>query len=185
MVFYVIAASAFVIVLLAGYFHRVRVLPRYLTPALPLILCLGSYMAVVLWRNAMAGRVVIILLLSGALFSSVETRFAARHGKENYRRAVAIAKAAVGEGKHVYWAADKWTAMYYGLIGLEHRDLGSPQVGLYISPDASERAAHADIIFLSRPDVTDGFRYGRDAIQRGKWEPIENIQSFEIWKKVE
>jgi hypothetical protein len=184
-VFYAIAASAFVIVLLAGYFHRVRVLPRYLTPALPLILCLGSYMAVLLWRNATSGRVVIILLLSSAFVSSVETRFAARHGKEDYRRAVAIAKAAVGEGKQVYWAADKWTAMYYGLIGLEHRDAGSSQVGLYFAPNASERAAHADIIFVTRPDITDSSHYARDAIQNGTWEPIENIQSFEIWKKVE
>jgi len=138
-----------------------------------------------LWRNATSGRVVIILLLSSAFVSSVETRFAARHGKEDYRRAVAIAKAAVGEGKQVYWAADKWTAMYYGLIGLEHRDAGSSQVGLYFAPNASERAAHADIIFVTRPDITDSFHYARDAIQNGKWEPIENIQSFEIWKKVE
>ena len=183
-IFYAITSSAVVIVLLAGYFHQVRVLPRYLTPALPLILSLGSYMAVVLW-NATAGRVVIAFLLSGALVSSLETRFAARHAKEDYRRAVAIAKAAMAEGKQVYWAADKWTAIYYGLIGIEHRDLGSAQVGLYIAPDSHERASHADLIFMSRPDVTDSPGYARDAIQHGRWEQIKGVQSFEIWRRVE
>jgi len=181
--FYLILFAPAVIIMVAGYVHGIRVLPRYLTSALPLIICLASYLASRLWGSGLLARGLVVCLLSGGLISASEIRFASRHDKDDYRSAVAVAKKAVAEGKRTYWAADVQTAIYYGLIRDAERDTGSSQVILYPAKDAQKSLPASDLVVLSKVDLYDPSGAIREFLRDNGYEPAEQFQAFQLWRK--
>jgi hypothetical protein len=181
-VFHLILLSSVVAVMLIGYVKGARILPRYLTTALPLIICFGSYLASVLWRSGPLARGLVVCLFLGGLISSLELRFAPRHAKEDYRAATAAAKAAVAEGKRVYWGADVQTGLCYGLVPDEQRVSGSAQVALYSATDALKTLPGTDVIVISRPDIYDPTGEARDFVRTNSYQPAGKFHAFEFWQ---
>jgi hypothetical protein len=182
-VFYLILFFPVIAIMLAGYLHGIRVLPRYLTPALPLVICLASYLASTLWRSGFLARGLVACLLAGALISALEIRFAPRHAKDDYRSAVAVAKKAVAGGDQIYWAADIQTALYYGLIRGEDRDTGTPQIVLFHAKDLQKVPPASNLFVLSKVDLYDQSGAIRKFLRDNGYRPAEQFAAFQLWRK--
>ena len=97
-----LAVSPAILILAAGVAMHFRVLGRHLAPlAAPLFLLLAMGVAAA-WRRGMAGRILAAGFFALWLASGLSLRFAARHGKDDYRGAAAVAKAALAQGEIVW-----------------------------------------------------------------------------------
>ena len=131
-----------------------------------------------IWRKA--GRLATVAILLGLLAASLLIRLAPWHKHDDYRGAVAEAVRASGEGRVVCWVADESAGLYYGLPlsgaftdapgeiqnGVGRSDLGSPGV-----------------IILSRTDIFDVSGSAVQLIERGGYEKIRSLQTFDVWEK--
>jgi hypothetical protein len=179
----VVLASVFLPVALVfaiGYQQHVRVSPRYLTPAFPLILIGQTLAADKLWRRTW-GKTLIALFAGLLLISALEVRFAGRHAKEDYRQAAALTKNMIKQGAVVYWAADVQTAIYYGVIEEKERDAGSDRVVLHTQIDAARRLEQCDVVVLSRTDVYDAAGTCRQFIRDQQFRSARIYQGFVIY----
>ncbi|HKW30196.1 MAG TPA: hypothetical protein VJT54_12735 [Verrucomicrobiae bacterium] len=179
--FYLILFLPVVIIMLAGYVHGIRVLPRYLTPSLPLIIFLASYLAASLWKHGHWSRGLVVCLMLGGLISCLEIRFAPRHAKDDYRSATAVAKKAAAKGEKIYWAADVQTAIYYGLINEKERDFGSSNIFLFKTKHIQK--SDPDLIVLSKTDLYDKSGNIRTFLRDNKYVLLQRFQSFQLWHK--
>lgn len=138
---------------LVGFAMEMAVRARHVMPVFP-----AALFAVAVWADRMldsrraAPRLAVALLLAAMAVSSCSVRFGARHGKEDYRRATAMAVEALRDGQCVWWAADGHTAFLYGVY-----DVGTGQFVLCQSPDPEKLGANPapDIVFVNRPDTWD------------------------------
>lgn len=137
-----------------GYFEGIRISPRYLTPAFPMVMACAAGGLALLWRRP-AARVLVILFFALTLFSALQIRFAPRHTKEDYREAATLAAAHVAQGRTICWAADVQTAIYYGLVKEVERDTGSRQVVLSQRLGEKPVPSECTVVILSRLDVHD------------------------------
>lgn len=180
-VFYLILFFPVIIILLGGYVHGIRVLPRYLTPALPLIIFLASFLTATLWRNGFWSRGLVVCLLLSGLISCLEIRFAPRHAKDDYRSATAAAKEAAAEGGEIYWAADEQTAIYYGLINEEERNVGSSNIILLHTKSVHD--SNPDLVVLSKTDLYDPSGAIRKFLRDNNYILVGTFQSFQLLRK--
>jgi hypothetical protein len=140
--------------LAAGRVTDLAIRGRHLIVVFP-----AALLAVAVWaeRMLMAGRraprAAVAVLLAAMAVSSLALRFGERHGKENYRRATAIALEALKEGQCVWWSADGNTASVYGM-----KDAGAGHFALCLSPTPEYLAEipPPDVVFVNRPDTWDG-----------------------------
>jgi hypothetical protein len=179
----VLMASVFLpvaIVFAIGYQQHVRVSPRYLTPAFPLILIGQALAADKMWRSIW-GKTLVALFAGLLLISALELRFADRHAKEDYRQTAAFTKNIIAQGAVVYWAADVQTAIYYGVIDEKERDAGSDRIVLYTEIDAARRLERCDVIVLSRTDVYDAAGTCRQFIRDQQFQTARIFQGFVIY----
>jgi hypothetical protein len=122
----------------------------------------------------------LIPLVCGALLaSSLCQRFLPRYEKDDYRSASATAKAAVSEGKTIWWAADPVLGEYYGLVDSKS---GSGRVIWFNNGVRNKQDAPApDLIFLSKPDVHDPDGVVVSRIKDGDYEPIAEFSAFRVY----
>ena len=92
------------------------------------------------------------MLLAAMAVSAFAFRFGARHGKENYRHASALALEALQAGECVWWSADGNSAWLYGL-----REGGTNRFYRWQGNSAAdlEAAPAPDVVFVNRPDTWD------------------------------
>lgn len=171
-----------IIVMALGHVQGARILPRHVTPAICVIICLGSYIGAKLWSRGLAFRGIVAALLLVSFTSGLELRFAPRHAKDDYRSATTVAKKDVAGGKTIFWAADVQTAIYYGLLKPDEFDSGSARVGIEGTP-AQTNLASDDVIALSKTDLYDGSGEIRDLLHRNHYVPTEKFESFQFWRK--
>jgi hypothetical protein len=137
-----------------GYLRQVRLLARHFTPFFPLILVGEAYAILLLWRSERAlKRGAAVLIVACLIVSSLETRFAFRHSKDDYRGATAAAAAALAQGKTVWWVADPDGTNYYHLP-IAPGDLPGTARWIPGAVPADSRTP-PDLIFISRPDIYD------------------------------
>ena len=91
-----------------------RPLPRHVIPVLPaLLLGLAAIIESALTAKSVFWRALAILLPLLWLGSALNLRWQARHAKDDYRTAAALAAAALADNKEVWWAADAAAAYIY------------------------------------------------------------------------
>lgn len=103
------------VIAIAGMFlSDSRPLPRYFLPVLPaVILGLAALLPAALPQPSVVFRAAAVMLPLLWLCSSLNLRWREAHAKDDYRRAAAVAVAALRENKEVWWAADAAAAFIY------------------------------------------------------------------------
>lgn len=151
-----VAVAPAVLILVAGVVLHFRVLGRHFTPAAAVLLWVLALGTVAAWRRGVLGRMLVIGFFALSLASGLSLRFAARHGKEDYRGAAAVAQAAAARGQVVWWNADITGARYYHLPVATNAPAAG-QVFWLMNPAAETLAAagRADLVLTSRRDVYD------------------------------
>ena len=112
-------------------------------------------------------------------------RFAARHEKDDYRGAVAIAQADLDQRKIVWWSADEHAAGYYHLP-LSPRYSGDPSKVIRIqNAPATELVLYPapDEIIISKPDIYDSRGAVLEYLQQHTYIKRATLQAFTVWQR--
>ena len=174
------------ILLLACRHLGMRAYGRHLTPVLPAILFLLSFgLWAGLTRRPGIGKWLAAALLLFNLASCLSFRFAARHEKDDYRGAVAIAQADLDQRKIVWWSADEHAAGYYHLP-LSPRYSGDPSKVIRIqNAPATELVLYPapDEIIISKPDIYDSRGAVLEYLQQHTYIKRATLQAFTVWQR--
>jgi len=182
--FVVMVVVPVAVILEAGWVQHFRVLGRHFMPLLPMVLLVLSlglearWSQGKWWSRAMVGGFVIL-----SLVSCISFRLAARHGKDDYRDAAALAKAALQAGKTVWWNAGREGAVYYQ-VALADGGENAGAVWL-MNPTAEKVAGLAapEVVVVSKPDVFDGRGACADFLRKGGYVKRTVLPAFTIWEK--
>lgn len=173
------------LILVAGAALHFRVLGRHLAALLPGAILLFSLGGLVLWRRGTWGKalVMVFLILYGT--SALSLRFAARHEKDDYRDAAAVARTALAAGKTVWWNADANAAVYYQLPIAR---TGGAENGKALWLVHPPRAAIAvltppEVLIASRPDVYDEGGTVAAFLAAQHYQLASNLPAFGIWTR--
>ncbi|MDQ2868934.1 MAG: hypothetical protein M3R59_11095 [Verrucomicrobiota bacterium] len=163
-----------ILVLAAGAFTHTRLLGRHLTPLLPFVLApIAIGVAELGSSKILAARIAAICVVFVFIGSALSIRFAPRHQRDDYRDAVAFARAALARHESVWWNADIPTARYYGLPA------NSPR--LRISAAASD--TQPDVVILSKPDIYDSDGAVRKFLADAKFTGTRTLPAFQIFQR--
>jgi len=172
--------TAFAVILPLGFvftaamLQETRLLGRHVTPLLPFLLLFVAYgLAELLLTRQILRRLVAIAFVATCLCSALEIRFAPRHRRDEYRTATTEARAALDQGKRVWWAADIATASYYGL------PLNSARLATSFKKSTIEAP---DLIFLSRPDLFDPEHEVSNYIKQHQFTLVQTLPAFQIFE---
>ncbi|MBR6022439.1 MAG: hypothetical protein IK066_08485 [Kiritimatiellae bacterium] len=165
---------------IVGLVDDMAVRARHVMPVFPAALLFAA-----VWTDRMLSsarrspRVAAALLLAAMAASSLALRFGERHGKENYRLAVAMAQDALRAGQCVWWAADGQTASVYGA------DTAGP--GRFLPCMSADRILRAmeyppDVVFVNRPDTWDRKGLLADYIAEHGLRQTDAFHGFRIYK---
>jgi hypothetical protein len=153
---------------------------RHLAPAFPLFITAVCWCGKVTWEeNRPNSRGVIILGFITLMFSTALFRFTPIHAKDDYRSACRVAKAALDQGKVVWWAADGSAPKYYGTI--PHAGPGQIIMVKDKTGGQLESLPPPQMIFLSKPDVYDGHSAIRRVISAGNMKQSASFTAFTVW----
>lgn len=163
-----------------GFADDMAVRARHAMPVFP-----AALLAVAVWADRMlasrrvAPRAAVAVLLAALAASSLAYRFGDRHGKEDYRRAVAIATEALGEGKCVWMSCNSLTALIYN-PALEDTD----RFVHCSSPDPEEllAAPAPDLVLVNRPDTWDIHGTLTGYIAERGWPLVEEFHGFRVYR---
>ncbi len=180
--FWCIAPGA--LILLAGGVAHFRVLGRHFTPLMPVLLLLFASGGAALWsRRSLCSRLPVALFCGLSLVSCLSIRFAARHQKDDYRAAAALARAALANGQQVWWNAAEEGAGYYD-VPLATAD-GSSAGALLVRNPAREwlnSLPPPRFIITSKPDVYDGPGTLSTYIRERGYKPARELAAFVLWQ---
>ena len=180
----VIVAAPAVFILAAGFVTHFRVLGRHFAPLLPVVVLLLGLGVSAAWRNRAAGKILVISFFALCLASGLSLRFAARHGKDDYRSAAGLACAALAGGKSVWWSADENAAGYYHLPLTKNTSVAGRALVVINPPDdLLATLVPADMVIISRSDIYDPHGALAGFLARNQFLQTATLPAFVIWEK--
>jgi hypothetical protein len=176
-----------VFLLATGVLMHFRVLGRHFAPLSVVLFVALIFGANQLWhRGAWLGRVALGAFVVSTLFSSLSLRFAGRHGKDDYRAAATVAKAALADGQTVWWMAEEIGAHYYGLPIVRDVQLagfatclGNP------GKDFANKLDAPNLVIASKPDIYDNQGWVAEFIAKEGYRPISRMPGFTVWRRIQ
>jgi hypothetical protein len=183
---------ASLLVIMAGVFGEFRVVGRHLTPTIPFVFLLGTFVLDSLWTHgSLWPRSVVAFFLATSLLSALQFRFQARHGKDDYRGAAQAALETLQRGGTVWWAADQAAAAYYGLVDLSvdrtptKSETSKRNFFPVFRPIRDQLTAFPspDLICLSKKDVYDPHEAVTDYAARSALNETRTLQAFSIFSR--
>jgi len=179
-VFYGLLATPGAVLILVAYWLDLRLLPRHLTPLMPLVICLAGWLLERSWKHGLPGKALVAGFMIVSLVSAGQIRLATRHRQDNYRHAAAIAEHEISAGRTVLWAADRHTALYYGVVADKDRDTGSSM--LMIGDLAGEHLRlKPSAVLLSKHDLYDPEGRISSYVRANGYTLSESFEAFELW----
>ncbi len=169
-----------------GIFSQFRLLGRHFAPILFLLLYVLGMGILRMWISGnMLKKICVIAFVALSFVSCFLLRFDPRHAKDDYRAAANLARAALQNGKIVWWNANYRAAGYYRLA-IRRKD--SPALGarFFANPEPDELAAASKpgIVICSKPDIFDAsgtmFRF----LRAENFQVTTNFPAFTVWEKV-
>jgi hypothetical protein len=169
----------------AGCLLHFRVLERHFTPLLPVLVFVLGLGLTAAW----SGRPRISKLLACgfvvlSIASCLEVRFAARHKKDDYRDAAAIANEALRNGQVVWWNAGPHGAAYYHLPLSSDPDLRNHAVWL-LNPTAGTLSSlpPPELIIASKPDLFDDQGVVAEYVRKTPYVKLASFPAFMLWQR--
>jgi hypothetical protein len=159
-------------------------LGRHFTAGFPLVVfVLGSGLASLLQSPGTGARLAAVAFLCFSFVSCLGVRLAARHARDDYRGAAAVAHQSTARGEPVWWNADPECAWVYGLrLGTAP---GSSNLARLIiqNPAAGFETNHPRprLVLASKPDIYDGTGALRQYLAREGFVVRSNLVAFTIW----
>jgi hypothetical protein len=179
-VFYGLLAAPGVVLMLLAYCLDLRLLPRHLTPLMLLVICFAGWLLERCWKRGLPGKALVAGFVIVSIGSAGQIRLAARHRPDNYRHAAAIAKREISAGMTVLWAADRHTALYYGVLADKDRDTGSSML-MIGNPVGEHLRRKPSAVLLSRHDLYDPEGRISWYVSANGYTLSESFEAFEFW----
>jgi hypothetical protein len=180
-----VCALPAILMLGAGCAVHFRVLGRHLAPLAAVLLLVLAFGASGLWsRGTGWARLAAGLFCVLSLLSCLSLRFSARHEKDNYRAAAAMAKTALGNGQTVWWNAAEEGARYYG-VPVATRAASGGQALFVMDPTRESLGTlpMPQIIIASKPDLYDGQMAVAEYIRDRGFSPVERFTAFVVYER--
>jgi len=172
-------------ILATGWVVHFRVLGRHFAPVIPVVLLLCISGAQSLWsRRSVWGKGLVVLLCALTAVSCLSVRVGARHEKDDYRAAAAVARRALEDGRVVWWNAAPEGARYYG-VPLD-APTGNKDAAVLILNPTPEMLRHfptPQVVIASKPDLYDGQKALAEYLGRHGFVAAEKLAAFVIWKR--
>jgi hypothetical protein len=147
---------------------------------MPLVICLAGWLLERSWKHGLPGKALVAGFMIVSLVSAGQIRLATRHRQDNYRHAAAIAEHEISAGRTVLWAADRHTALYYGVVADKDRDTGSSM--LMIGDLAGEHLRlKPSAVLLSKHDLYDPEGRISSYVRANGYTLSESFEAFELW----
>lgn len=175
------------LILIAGMIAHFRVLGRHFAPlAVMLFLVLGAGLTRLWQKPRWIGKGIVTGFILATLWSSLSLRFAPRHEKDNYRRAAALAKAALEHGKTVWWSAADMAAEYYSVpIATNGTNLRAVTIVNNPGSDFAEALPEPNLVIASKPDVYDSQGALAAYLKENRYQKVTSFMAFTVWKAPE
>ena len=178
-----VAAPA-LFILGAGFAMHFRVLGRHFAPLLPVVVLLMGLGVTAAWRQGSTGKILVVGFFALCLASGLSLRLAARHGKDDYRSAAGLARAALTSGKCVWWSADAGAAAYYQLPVTTNSAVAGSALLLINPPEELLPAlVPADVVIVSRKDLYDPHSVIAGFVERNHFNQSAVLPAFVVWEK--
>jgi hypothetical protein len=135
-------------------------------------------------RRTLADNVLPVLLCVTLLSSSLLVRFHTGHARDDYRSAVAVAQAALGDGLVVWWSASPSPALYYGLTTCEYGQPTTPRCAIEVinmNAAALVNLPRPDLIIASKPDLYDENDALMNYIRSSQFKDSKSFAAFQIF----
>lgn len=168
-----------------GWMAHFRVLGRHFTPCLPALLLVLVTGWAALWRSGRTwARLVLLLYCASTVWSCLALRTAPRHLKDDYRAAAAVARAALAEGRAVWWNAAEAGAQYYRLPANAESPTGRAALLLFNPPSvALERLPLPDLVIVSKPDLYDRHGAVGGYVRERGFQATKILPAFTVWER--
>jgi hypothetical protein len=177
-----------IVLVAAGFLLHFRVLGRHLTPvAVALLLFLNAGCGALWSARGAFGRAVTVCFFGLLAVSCLSLRLSARHGKDDYRAAVAFALDALQSGKTVWWSAAAEGALYYGLPLVDRPDSGMTNAALFLmNPEERDlqKWPAPDFVVASKPDSYDTPGNLGRYLQVKNFRNIRAFSAFTVWAPI-
>jgi hypothetical protein len=169
----------------AGWWLHFRVLARHFAPVLPLVLFVLARGVEDAWsKPSRPFKLAVVGFCVLTLASCASIRFAARHGKDDYRTAAGFANQGYSRGQIVWWNASREGALYYHVALPELLDPGALAVPLANPPpELLDALPVPRVIIVSRPDVYDGAGAIAAYLRRGQYTQTGSCRAFSVWER--
>jgi hypothetical protein len=174
-----------VFILGVGVALTFRVLGRHFAPLFPVVILLLALGTVAAWQRGQLGKIIVVTFFAFNLASCLCLRFEARHAKDDYRSACALASDALAKGQRVWWNAAENGAVYYHLP-LTKDPADAKKAFVLFDPTRESIAAipQPDVIIASRPDIVDIHGAVADLAAQKKIKETTVLPAFIIWEKI-
>lgn len=158
---------------------------RHFTPASAALVLFVALATATAWREKsqwkMAWMAAFCLIW---IVSCLETRFASRHLRDDYRDAAKVAQAALAKQERVWWAASDVAGMYYG-VPLS-TSLQSKEEALVIwQPRKTDlqRILTPDCVIFSKPRLFDPNNAVTEYLRDRHYHRVSTLPAFVIWER--
>jgi hypothetical protein len=177
-----------IVLVAAGFLLHFRVLGRHLTPVAAALLLFLNVGFSALWSDRRSfGRVITVCFLGLLAVSCLSLRLSARHGKDDYRSAVAFSLDALQSGKVVWWNAAAEGGLYYGLPLIDRPDARIKNVALFLmNPEEADlqKWPAPDFVVASKPDSYDTPGNLGRYLQAKNFRNIREFPAFTVWAPI-
>jgi hypothetical protein len=177
--------TAFLMVV--GAAIRFRVLGRHFAPVAVIALFLLGLGLSALWeRRGWLGKAVVAAFAVTSLWSCLSVRLAERHARDDYRQAVAVAKAALSKGERVWWNADGGAMPVYDLAAEEPPGVAGRAVLVdQPKPGFTNGIEPPDVVLVSKPDIYDRSGAVAEYLTTSGYRPVAQLVAFTVWRRGE
>jgi hypothetical protein len=131
------------------------------------------------------------------VYSALSLRHAARHRKDDYKAAAALAIQAHAQGQQVWWAAGVIGAAYYRLPGefdvmaeliVSKKAQPCPSApGVVSMANASAQCLSTlkppDLVILSKPETFDTQGDIANYLQTHRFQVVQTLPAFTVWRR--
>lgn len=173
--------GVFAFLFLVGVSTHFRLLGRHCTPLIFFVVVVLGGGIGRLWRQAAFYRWLAVAFILASLASAISFRFAARHEKEDYRAAATAAKAALAEGRAVWWNALHAAGAYYRIPLADRPEDGKVLCLFNASSGMVKRRLLPDIIIAAQPDIYD--KHGAVCGVLAGYHQLNKFTTITVWER--